>query len=155
MKIHANGECTPQSQGSAPVAAANSGSSLGRFSELHWLGIWEVGRRTGRTSSGRCGLLGQLSCSGGEGGAREIARGDGLGCHSRRWCCALRSKIIPQGDGKLLAPWRRSRHRRNQAESALPTWIPDRDCWAGKVVTFVVDGDSNLGAHGASATTNC
>ena len=30
-------------------------------------------------------------------------------------------------------------------------WIPDRDWWAKRVVSFVVDGASNLGVRGASA----
>ena len=31
------------------------------------------------------------------------------------------------------------------------SWIPDRDWWAKRVVTFAVDGASNLGVRGASA----
>ena len=31
------------------------------------------------------------------------------------------------------------------------SWIPDRDWWAKRVVTFAVDGASNLGVCGASA----
>ena len=38
-----------------------------------------------------------------------------------------------------------------QLESVLLTWIPDRDWWAKRVVTFAVDGASNLGVWGASA----
>ena len=38
-----------------------------------------------------------------------------------------------------------------QLESVLLTWIPDRDWSAKRVVTFAVDGASNLGVRGASA----
>ena len=36
-------------------------------------------------------------------------------------------------------------------ECVLLSWIPDRDQWAKRVVTFAVDGASNLGVRGASA----
>ena len=38
-----------------------------------------------------------------------------------------------------------------QLECVLMSWIPDRDWWAKRVVTFAVDGASNLGVRGASA----
>ena len=38
-----------------------------------------------------------------------------------------------------------------QLECVLMSWIPDRDWWAKGVVTFAVDGASNLGVRGASA----
>ena len=38
-----------------------------------------------------------------------------------------------------------------QLECVLLSWIPDRDWWAKRVVTFAVDGASNLGVRGASA----
>ena len=38
-----------------------------------------------------------------------------------------------------------------QLECVLLSWIPDRDWWAKRVVTFTVDGASNLGVRGASA----
>ena len=38
-----------------------------------------------------------------------------------------------------------------QLECILLSWIPDRDWWAKRVVTFAVDGASNLGVRGASA----
>ena len=38
-----------------------------------------------------------------------------------------------------------------QLECVLLTWILDRDWWAKRVVTFAVDGASNLGVRGASA----
>ena len=38
-----------------------------------------------------------------------------------------------------------------QLECVLLSWIPDRDWWAKRAVTFVVDGASNLGVRGASA----
>ena len=37
-----------------------------------------------------------------------------------------------------------------QLECVLLSWIPDRDWWAKRVVTFAVDGASNLGVRGAS-----
>ena len=36
-------------------------------------------------------------------------------------------------------------------ECVLLSWIPDRDWWAKRVVTFAVDGDSNLGVRGNDA----
>ena len=38
-----------------------------------------------------------------------------------------------------------------QLECVVMSWIPDRDWWAKRVVTFAVDGASNLGVRGASA----
>ena len=38
-----------------------------------------------------------------------------------------------------------------QMECVLLSWIPDHDWWAKRVVTFAVDGASNLGVRGASA----
>ena len=38
-----------------------------------------------------------------------------------------------------------------QLECVLLSWIPNRDRWAKRVVTFVVDGASNLGVLSASA----
>ena len=38
-----------------------------------------------------------------------------------------------------------------QLECVLLSWIPDRDDWVKRVVTFAVDGASNLGVRGASA----
>ena len=38
-----------------------------------------------------------------------------------------------------------------QLEFVLPTWIPDCDWWAKRIVTFAVDGASNLGVRGATA----
>ena len=38
-----------------------------------------------------------------------------------------------------------------QLECVLLFWIPDRDWWAKRVVTFALDGASNLGVRGASA----
>ena len=38
-----------------------------------------------------------------------------------------------------------------QLECVLMSWSPDRDWWAKRVVTFAVDGASNLGVRGASA----
>ena len=39
----------------------------------------------------------------------------------------------------------------NQLECVLLSWILDRDLWAKRVVTFAVDGASNLGVRGTSA----
>ena len=36
-----------------------------------------------------------------------------------------------------------------QLECVLLSWIPDRNWWAKRVVTFAVDGASNLGVWGA------
>ena len=38
-----------------------------------------------------------------------------------------------------------------QLECVLLSWIPDRDWWVKRVVTFAVNGASNLGVPGASA----
>ena len=38
-----------------------------------------------------------------------------------------------------------------QLECVLLSWIPDGDWWAKRVVTFAMDGASNLAVRGASA----
>ena len=49
---------------------------------------------------------------------------------------------VPCGDAHEVA---------TQLECVLMSWIPDRDWWAKRVVTFAVDVVSNLGVRGASA----